>query len=275
MKMPRIMNDINELQNEYKEAVASPDTFYKAELLKRNGAVIDKDGAKKTISDVIVSFMENDNPLLKVKQITNKLPYIINHSGKRAASTRNSNRLEELTAMALFNRTIYEGSDIDYVVDYQVPIERTKEKTSGIGKIDLIAVSHTKRKIYLMELKRHSNVQESLLRCAAECYTYYMQIDKLLLAKQVANCEKLKADMEKCNDPANISAIEYYEIIPAVLVFENQRQHMQYESKHFENVQGLMKSLNISMFIIKAPQGYRDKDYDKLIQKCTVLDITK
>lgn len=272
--MPKITNEINELKKEYDEARNNPDVFYAADFLKRGGSVIDTDGERKTISNVIVSWMEKDNPLLKVSPVKTSLSYIINHSGKQTGKTQISNRFEELTAMALFKRRNYENSDIDYVVDYQVPIERSKNKTKGIGKIDLVAVSHRKKKIYLMELKRHSNVQESLLRCVAESYTYYRQIDKGELAKQVASSEKLKVDMKKSNDDICLTSVQTYEVLPAVMVFENQRQHNQYMSKHFNKVRTLMKDLNVSMFVIKAPKDYRDKNFAEIIPTSEILDIT-
>lgn len=273
MRIPRVTKKLNDLQREYENAANKPNTFYAEEFLKNNGSV--KVGNRKeTISNLIVSWMERDNPLLKVNQITTEDVYIVNHSGNPTTDTVNSNRYEELIAMELFKRTNYSNSDIDYVVEYQVPIERVKgEKISGVGKIDLVAVSHSKKQIYLMELKRHSN-KESLIRCAAESYTYYKQIDIAKLAKEIANSIKLKKDMEENCDNRKAEMVAEYEVVPSVLVFENQRQHSQYGSEYFDKVKNLMNKLKISIFVIEVPNGYEDKNHAVYIPQCKIKDVT-
>ena len=270
MKTLRVTNKIDELKTDYEQAARQADTFYTAELLKRNGAVIDENGERKAISSVVASWMSHSNPLLNVKPVNMSKRYIINeHTGNPTTQTVNSTRLEELIAMELYKKTDYEGSDIDCVVDYQAPIERASGgKTKGIGKIDLIAVSHSNRKIYLMELKRHGNVQESLLRCVAESYTYFMQIDKEKLRNEVARSKKIN-EFPLRNDVKN------YEVLPSVLVFENQRQHSQYKSPYFYKVKELMKSLGVSMFVIQVDQGYTDRAYKQYIPNCQILDVTE
>ena len=260
MRMPRVTNTLQEITADYKEAIEDPNIFYTQELLNRNGCVCLDGKEKVTISNLIAEQMLKSNPLQHVRDI--KMPsgmtYLIKeHTGEPTTKTKNSNRQEERVAMALFKKKEYPGSDIDCFVNYQAPIYRGHDyKDEHLGKIDLIAISHKNKKIFLMELKKYAS-KETLLRCAAESYTYYKQIDKARLAEEI-----------------KIASVSDYEVCPAILVFKDQRQHMQFKSAIYDKVRKLISTLGIRMFVIDAPMQFVDKEYQKYISQCVITDIT-
>ena len=265
MKMPRITNTIDEISDDYEKAKKNPNGFYAQPFLNRNGCLLDKDNNKVTISNQIAEWMLHSNPLLRVEHIPmpEEKSYLIDsHSGNPTTDTKNSNREEELVAMALFKKKDYSHSDIDHFIDYQVPIYRGHEyENEHIGKIDLVSISRKNHKVLLMELKKYSS-DETLLRCVSEIYTYYKQIDADKLKEEIAN-------HQTNNDVLN------YEVVPAVLVFKNQRQHMQYTCGIYDKVKELMKDLGISMYIIDSTVKFDSKQYDAYIEQCSITELDR
>ena len=260
MKMPRITNTIDEITKDYNYAKEKPDVFYAQSFLNRNGGLLDNDNNKVTISNQIATWMLASNPLYQVKKIRSNMPYWIERNGMPTTKTQNSNREEELVAMALFRKKDYTGSDIDRFVNYQVPIYRGHEyKDEHIGKIDLVAISHKDKRILLMELKKYSS-DETLLRCMCESYTYYKQICSCKLRKEISGQQ-------------GYESVENYQVIPAVLVFKDQRQHAQYESELFDKVKELMKDLGVSMYVIDSSVQFDSKQYDAYIDQCTITEV--
>lgn len=263
MKMPRITNTIEEISCDYNKAKENPNVFYAQSFLNRNGCLLNSDNNKVTISNQIAEWMLSSNPLSSIKKIDmpKDMTYLIEwHSGNPTTETKNSNREEELVAMSLFKKKVYPHSDIDCFIDYQVPIYRGHEhENEHIGKIDLVAISHKNHKVLLMELKKHSS-DETLLRCVSEIYTYYKQIDS----------EKLKKEI---SERPNNNAILEYEVVPAVLVFKNQRQHTQYTCKNYDKVKELMKDLGVSMYVIDSTMKFDSKQYAAYIEQCCITNI--
>ena len=120
---------------------------------------------------------------------------------------------------------------IGKVIDYQVPLKNVRN--DSVGKIDMIStIDNT---VYLLELKRKSN-PENLLRCALEIYTYYKTVDT----------EKLLEDFAYAN----------YNIIPAILVFEESKQYNEYKDKMgSKEVLKLMETLNIKIFFLSETEN--------------------
>ena len=263
MKMPRVTNTIDEISDDYENAKKNSNVFYAQPFLNRNGSLIDKDNNRVTISNQIAEWMLHSNPLLCVEPIPmpEKKSYLIeNHKGEPTTQTKNSNREEELVAMALFKKKEYSHSDIDRFIDYQVPIYRGHEhENEHLGKIDLVAISRENHKILLMELKKYSS-DETLLRCVSEIYTYYKQIDADKLKEEIAN-------HQTNNDVLN------YEVVPAVLVFKNQRQHTQYTCENYDKVKELMKKIDVSMYIIDSTVQFDSKQYNAYIDQCYITKV--
>ena len=263
MKMPRVTNTIEEISCDYDKAKKNPDLFYTQPFLNRNGCVIDNDNKKVTISNKIAEWMLSSNLLSSVDKIDmpKEKSYLIgDHMGVPTTKTENSNREEELVAMALFNKKDYLHSDIDCFIDYQVPIYRGHEhENEHLGKIDLVAISHENGKILLMELKKYSS-DETLLRCVSEIYTYYKQIDAKRLKKEIS-------EHQKNNDILN------YQVVPAVLVFKDQRQHTQYTCEIYDKVKELMKKIDVSMYIIDSTVQFDSKQYNAYIDKCYITKV--
>ena len=91
-------------------------------------------------------------------------------------------------------------------------------------------ISNNGNNVYLLELKREDNT-ESILRCVLEIYTYYKQLQHNKFLTDFYLSEKS-------------------EIIPAILVFRNSKQHCQFMSES-KNVKALMKKLGVKIFTIK------------------------
>lgn len=265
MKLPRLTNSIVEISREYDNAKENSNVFYAQPFLNYNGCLLDKDNNKITISNQIAEWMLYSNPLLSVDKIDmpKNMTYLIEkHTGVPTTKTKNSNREEELVAMSLFKKKAYLHSDIDYFIDYQVPIYRGHEhENEHLGKIDLVAISYENHKVLLMELKKYSS-DETLLRCVSEIYTYYKQID----------AEKLKEEISK---RPNSGGVLDCEVVPAVLVFKNQRQHMQYICDMYGKVKDLMKDLGVYIYIIDSTVQFDSKQYDTYIEQCSITEVDR
>lgn len=263
--MPRVTNTIEEISCDYDKAKEKPNVFYAQPFLNRNGCLLDNDNNKVTISNQIAAWMLSSNPLLSVDKIDmpeGKSYLIENHKGDPTTKTKNSNREEELVAMSLFKKKDYHHSDIDCFIDYQVPIYRGHEQENEhLGKIDLVAISHEKRKVLLMELKKYSS-DETLIRCVSEIYTYYKQINEKQLKDEIAKHQKNNVIID-------------YEVVPAVLVFKNQRQHKQYTCEIYDKVKALMGQLSVSMYIIDSTIQFDSKHYDAYIAQCSITEVDR
>ena len=109
-----------------------------------------------------------------------------------------------------------------------------------------------------MELKKYGS-KESLLRCATEIYTYFKQIDKIKLIKEVVEKNRLE------------SAVKY-KVVPTVLVFEGKHQHLQFRSGLLSNVQKLMKKIGVRFFVITSSEPYNSLDFSRYINNCKIKE---
>ena len=264
LPMPRKTRELVEISEVYDKAEKTPDTLYAQPFINWNGSFEDKPlGKRVVITDRIAEWMNCSNILDYVKRVEmpeDKTYLVETHNGQPTTETKNSNREEELFAMGLFNKKIYFNSDIHSFVDYQVPICRDSNNTQeNLGKIDLVSVSNKDKLIYIMELKKCDS-DETLLRCAAEIYTYYSQIDKERLTAEVVN-------------KMNLGSSDEYELKPAVLVFKGQLQHLQYKSELYSNVRRYMRSCGIRMFVIDSEISYDSKNIEEYIDKCEIKEV--
>lgn len=137
------------------------------------------------------------------------------HDGIIAAET---NRIEEIIAKEMYNHTY---DYIGHITDYQVPLKE-KQSDAGVGKVDLI--SEDAENIYLLELKKADNENDSLLRSALEAYTYSKQINR----------DKFTSK----------------NIIPAVLIFQDSRQHRECNCDQYPKTRELIEMLGCQIFVM-------------------------
>ena len=269
-EMPRKTRELEEMRKQYDAAKGSIDQFYTQSFLNWNGSFVDPTtGKREVVINRIAEWMDRDRVLEGVKKVVSPKAYLVEtHTGKPTTDTKVSTREEELFAMALFKREKKLGQDTCIFLDYQSPIYRKHEKQKNCdeskkpekkpGKIDLIAASCEREEIYLMELKKYDS-KETLLRCVAEIYTYYKQIEEEKLKKEVA-CEML---LDSC---------AHYKVVPVVLVFKNKQQHLQYESPLYVNVRKYMDKLGVRLIVIDSEVSYADYNFDDCIEKCVITE---
>ena len=118
---------------------------------------------------------------------------------------------------------------IGHMCDFQTPLKGS-EKDSGVGEIDLFSYNKKTNTVYLLELKREDN-KESILRCVLEIYTYWKQLRH----------ENFLKDFKL---PSNAK------IVPAVLVFQNGKQHKQFQSDLIQTKK-LMRKLKVKFFTVR------------------------
>lgn len=208
-------------------------TLYQQEFVAYTGHPSDSDTpyadiiSKVLLRDAGNSDKYDENGILnKINVVDRKRPYKITSHKGNCSDTKKTSRVEEWIAKEMFNQ---EYVSIGKVFDYQVPL-KSKQDDKDVGKIDL--VSKKGDTVFLLELKREDN-KESILRCVLEIYTYFKQLKH-----------------KKFLDDFNISANT--KIVPAILVFQNGKQHCQFESGKLEATKKLMKKLGIKLFTMKA-----------------------
>lgn len=271
--MPDIRRTIDDVDREINnKLIASPEIIYTSDMVKGKSSMLDKNGNQVVVTDYIAKKLIETEILDKIEAIQmpeDKTYLIDSHDGTPTTGNADSKRVEERIAMELYNEYSYSNYHL-YIADYQTPICRDNSVKEGdskhIGKIDLISVDPRRKEIYLMELKRPDNT-ESLLRCVTEIYTYFKQVDKVRLSKEIR---------KKFNCRVN----NIYKVLPAVLVFEGSEQHLQLRSKLFRNVQKLMLKLGVKFFIVRPYSKYGIADfskhkYDKFKIAETSVDVIK
>lgn len=201
--------------------------LYQQDFVEYTGNV--PDGSKRQYCEIIAEILLQDinhgkNKLNDISTVIRKQSYKMKtHHGNRLGAKKTS-RVEEWIAKDMFEKSY---DVIGTVFDYQVPL-KGKQSDKNVGKIDLI--SNNGNNVYLLELKREDNT-ESILRCVLEIYTYYKQLQHNKFLTDFYLSEKS-------------------EIIPAILVFRNSKQHCQFMSES-KNVKALMKKLGVKIFTIK------------------------
>lgn len=233
-----------------------PNKLYTAGMVKGKSAITDEAGKESIATDYLAKRLLETDLLEKINPV--KMPedktYIVkDHDGEVTTKHESSTRVEERTALELYRNYKYNGQTRKgcFFVDYQTPICRNTEvkndNSQHIGKIDLMYLSTFEDTVYLMEFKKFNN-EESLLRCVTEIYTYYKQVDKFRLVKEAT---------KRCD----VEFSSYYKIVPAVLVYEGQLQHLQFRSNLFQNVQKLMLKLGVKFFVIHSDKKPNEEGF--------------
>ena len=239
----------------------SPENLHKHSVVKDNSSIIDKYGNQTAVSNYIAEKLLKSNVLEGIThfETSEYHTYLCGYHHKTEVTKPvfSYSSIEELT-MNLYNFHPHDEMFL-YAADYQVPVNKGtigKGDTSELyGKIDLITVDQAKKEIYLMKVEM-SDSTNSLLSSILEIYTYFKQIDKVKLSREIG--EKYEFRLTG-----------FFKVKPAILVFEGKEQHLQLRSKLFKSVQKLMFKLGIKAFIIQhdvpyGHTGFYDIKYNNL-----------
>ena len=209
---------INKLEN-----LKDISTLYKEDFINYRGDTID---AKEKYTEVIADWLLNNIDLLyKIKKITRLSSYKVDtHDGKH--NNQNSNRLEEIMAIEIFNQKSL--NILGKVLDYQTPLKN--ERDDKAGKIDIVSYNKDIKTVYLLELKKEDN-EETMLRCVLEIFTYSKTLDK----------DKFLEDFNLPKDT---------KIKASPLVFFNSFQHKEMVEGNNKFLKQLMDKLDIEPFYI-------------------------
>ena len=209
---------INKLEN-----LKDISTLYKEDFINYRGDTID---AKEKYTEVIADWLLNNIDLLyKIKKITRLSSYKVDtHDGKH--NNQNSNRLEEIMAIEIFNQKSL--NILGKVLDYQTPLKN--ERDDKAGKIDIVSYNKDIKTVYLLELKKEDN-EETMLRCVLEIFTYYKTLDK----------DKFLEDFNLPKDT---------KIKASPLVFFNGSQYKEMVDGNNKFLKQLMDKLDIEPFYI-------------------------
>ena len=227
-------NDILEM---CEDAMKNPALFYTQKLVNYQGICPD---ARIPYTEIIAEYLIDH-----LATYTAGLPtlrrsgfyYTAAHQGKYDP---NSPRVEEITAMKMFNHCREGGryDKIGRILDYQVPLKN--KRSDQVGKIDLLAYdSHVLR---ILELKKPGAEAETMLRCVLEGYTYLRTVDT---AKLIDDFNRGVPDLHLPEDtPVKASPF----------VFENSRPYRDYFSE-CPKLKQLMELLDSLPFFIREISG--------------------
>lgn len=197
------------------------ESLYSASFLNNRGRTYDGQYYSEIISKWLLCHIDKLNA---IEQIRRNDPYKI--PTHNAEIEKITNRREELIAKLILRKKIV--GDIEFL-DYQVPIKNSRQD-EGNGKIDLLAVNHKEKIVYIFELKKEDS-NESMLRCVLESYTYLKKVCK----------EKLLSDFDIPDD---------YILKASPLVFKDGRQYKEYNNTNQVYLHELMKRLDVEPFFI-------------------------
>ena len=198
-------------------------TLYTQTFINYTGKTTD---TKEKYTEVIAEWLLNNIDLLyKIKKITRLSSYKVDtHDGKH--NNQNSNRLEEIMAIEIFNQKSL--NILGKVIDYQTPL---KDKLGDeAGKIDIVSYDKDNKIVYLLELKREDS-KETMLRCVLEIFTYSKTLDK----------DKFLEDFNLPKDT---------KIKASPLVFFNGSQYKEMVDDNNKFLKQLMDKLDIEPFYI-------------------------
>lgn len=215
---------INKLEN-----LKDISTLYKEDFINYRGDTTD---TKEKYTEVVSEWLLNNIDLLyKIKKITRESTYKVNtHKGKH--NNQNSNRLEEIMAIEIFNQKSL--NILGEVIDYQTPL---KDKLGDeAGKIDIVSYDKDNKIVYLLELKREDS-KETMLRCVLEIFTYSKTLDK----------DKFLEDFNLPKDT---------KIKASPLVFFNGSQYKEMVDGNNKFLKQLMDRLDIEPFYITKNSNY-------------------
>ena len=204
-------------------------TLYTQTFINYTGKTTD---TKEKYTEVIaVWLLNNINLLYKIKKITRLSSYKVDtHDGKH--NNQNSNRLEEIMAIEIFNQKSL--NILGKVLDYQTPLKN--ERDDKAGKIDIVSYNKDIKTVYLLELKKEDN-EETMLRCVLEIFTYSKTLDK----------DKFLEDFNLPKDT---------KIKASHLVFFNGSQYKEMLEGDNKFLKQLMDKLDIEPFYITKNSNY-------------------
>ncbi len=210
------------------EALKNINSFYAQDFVNYRGKTTD---TGELFTEVIAEFViAHISEFEGIKQITRKKTYKTeSHDGEY---NENSKRIEEITAMKMFNQCKKAPLDfIGKIIDYQTPLKSVSGDKAG--KIDLL--SDDGKQLIILELKKPDS-EETMLRCVLEGYTYLKTVDKAKLLK----------DFGKDPDDYGLSAS------PLVLKNGEQWKEMQ---KDRPKLRELMKLLDSKPYYFSEKDG--------------------
>ena len=157
------------------QAAKDISSFYQQDFVNYRGRTSD---TSELYTELTARWCIDHLPLFdKITQITREAPYR-DETRDGIPTNPNSNRTEELIAMALYRQGTL--SIAGKVLDYQTPLK--SKRSDRIGKIDLLA--YNGKVLRLLELKE-PNSQETMLRCVLEGFTYLRTADQAKLLKDL------------------------------------------------------------------------------------------
>ena len=212
-------------------------TLYTQTFINYTGKTTD---TKEKYTEVIAEWLLNNIDLLyKIKKITRLSSYKVDtHDGKH--NNQNSNRLEEIMAIEIFNQKSL--NILGKVLDYQTPLKN--ERDDKAGKIDIVSYNKDIKTVYLLELKKEDSKEdekkdkkETMLRCVLEIFTYskILDGDKFLSDFGLPKDTKIKA---------------------SPLVFFNGSQYKEVVEGDNKFLKQLMDKLDIEPFYITKNSNY-------------------
>ena len=141
--------------------------FYKEPFINYRGRTTD---TKELYTEVVAEWViKHMGMFQQMKAIRRETSYFTNgHNGM--SGSPNSNREEELIAMAMFRQGAM--PIVGKVLDYQTPMKN--KKGDKAGKIDLLTFDGNI--VRILELKEPDS-KETMLRCVLESYTYLKTVD--------------------------------------------------------------------------------------------------
>ena len=215
---------INKLEN-----LKDISTLYKEDFINYRGDTTD---TKEKYTEVIAEWLLNNIDLLyKIKKITRLSSYKVDtHDGKH--NNQNSNRLEEIMAIEIFNQKSL--NILGKVLDYQTPLKN--ERDDKAGKIDIVSYNKDIKTVYLLELKNEDN-EETMLSCVLKIFTHLriLDTDKFLFDFGLPKDTKIKA---------------------SPLVFFNGSQYKEMVDGNNKFLKQLMDKLYIEPFYITKNSNY-------------------
>jgi hypothetical protein len=206
----------------------------------------DAQDTREPYSEIIAEYLLNNICLfdrIKTQSRHDHSYMMIEHEGIKGSVVK-TDQGEKWIAKSMFRQTY---DIIGTVIDYETSLDNTT--SDGLGEIDLLSKSQDLSKLYLIELKREDNDDDTLLRCILEIYTYYKIVDH----------DKLRADFH-----------EKGEIIPVIAVFKNGAQHDQIKKQ--QNVVKLMKELGVKAVLL-SHVGEKQKEGSNKPDKVKVESV--
>jgi hypothetical protein len=209
--------------------------FYKEEFLNNSGLTLDSNERyTEVIAGWVIKKLEEFKQIEQIYRITS---YCTNgHDGKNNPASKSERNI----AKRIFLQGKKEGiSGIGLILDYETPLRNIR--SDEVGNIDLLAFDREKKVLRILELKQPNNINESMLRCVLEAYTYLRLVDK----------EKLIDDFNR-EKHVNIPSSTVFVACP--LVFRNSVQHKELQEMQEglrPNLKKLIEQLEVRPMIIE------------------------